>query len=183
MLSTPSPPGGTDDKRRSRAPSLEFKPAVKPWPTPSLGLEGICRIPFGVRLDEECVDTLRLRAHLAPLPLREEHDAVTRDMQTTIRYEHSPDSAMRPVQPDGTSMTDSRHPSGVTPHLERYTSRRPRTSAHTAECSLKTLDEPAIVATRLARPSNSTRLKSYPIKTSACSSRLATNEIFDVSPD
>lgn len=109
---------------------------------------------------------------------------MTRDMQTTIRYEHSLDSAMRPVRPDGMSTTDSRHPSGAAPSPgERHTSRRLRTSSHTAECSLKTLDEPAIVATRIARPSNSTRLKSYPIKTSACSSRLTTNEIFDASPD
>jgi hypothetical protein len=93
---------------------------VKPWPNPEPCFGGgICRIPFGVRLDEECVDTLRLRAHLAPPPLREEHDAVTRDMQTTIRYEHSLDSAMRPVRPDGMSTTDSRHPGDVATLLER----------------------------------------------------------------
>jgi len=65
----------------------------------ALGFVGSCRIPFGVRSVEGCVDTLRPRAHLAPLPLREGLDAMTRDMQTTNRYEHSLDSAMRPVLP------------------------------------------------------------------------------------
>jgi hypothetical protein len=35
---------------------------------------------------------------------------MTRDLQTTIRYEHSLDSAMRPVRPDGTSRRTREHP-------------------------------------------------------------------------
>lgn len=51
------------------------------------GLKGEPFASLSERLpEEERVDTLRLRAHLAPLPLREERDAVSRDMQTTIRY-------------------------------------------------------------------------------------------------
>jgi len=40
---------------------------------------------------------------------------MTRDMQTTIRYEHSLDSAMRPVRPDGTSRRTREHPSDARP--------------------------------------------------------------------
>jgi hypothetical protein len=35
---------------------------------------------------------------------------MTRDLQTTIRYEHSLDSAMRPVRPDGTPRRTREHP-------------------------------------------------------------------------
>jgi len=135
-----------------------------------------------MRLDEECVDTLRLRAYLAPLPLREERDAVTRDMQTTIRYEHSLDSAMRPVRPDGMSTTDSRAPQRRGPLLkERHVA---ATQNFTSHCGVfrEDLGRARNRSHTITRPSNSTRMKSYPIKTSACSSRLATNAIFDASP-
>lgn len=35
------------------------------------------------------------------------------DMQTTNRYEHSLDSAIRPVRPDGTSRRTREHPCGA----------------------------------------------------------------------
>jgi len=40
---------------------------------------------------------------------------MTRDMQTTIRNEHSLDSAMRPVRPDGTSRRTREHPCDARP--------------------------------------------------------------------
>lgn len=76
---------------------------------------------------KECVDTLHLRAYLAHPPLREGLDAVTRDLQSTNRYEHSLDSAMRPVRPDGISRRTREHPSDT--HLPEEISRaEPRSS-------------------------------------------------------
>lgn len=113
-LSTPLNARGTDDRKRTHAPSLEVQAGREAVAEPYTWFgRGNRRIPFSMHLDEGCVDPLRLRAYLAPPPLREEHDAVTRDMQTTIRYEHPLDSAMRPVRPDGMLRRTREHPSDV----------------------------------------------------------------------
>jgi hypothetical protein len=97
------------------------------------------------------------RAYLAPLPLREERDAVPADMQTTNRYEHSLDSAIRPVRPDGISRRTREHPcdarSGEGASLSRASLSRgcaPRRPGLHDHCgvSVKTSSETESVATR-----------------------------------
>lgn len=127
-------------------------------------------------LAEERVDTLRLRAHLAPLPLRGERDAMIRDMQTTIRYEHSLDSAMRPVRPDGISRRTREHPCDAPPDLgylllESCASRRPGRHDHCG-VSVKSSSESESAARRSLDPGEEIdpteehTLKPYPIRDS-----------------
>lgn len=105
---------------------------------------------------------------------------MTRNMQSTNGYEHSPDSAMRPVRPDGISRRTREHPCDA--HLSKRAARHgdldPTT---TCGVSVKTASEIESVATRPRGPvkrSISPRRngsRSYPIRTPGCSPRLATN--------
>lgn len=72
---------------------------------------------------------------------------MSRDMQTTNRYEHSLDSAMRPVRPDGISRRTREHPWDAF-LLQRRTAPAATWTPRPLRVSVKTSSETESVATR-----------------------------------
>lgn len=112
-----------------------------------------------------------------------------RSMQTTNRYEHSLDSAMRPVRPDGISRRIREHPLLRAPHfhgphLHEVCARRRHDPHGHCGVSVKTSSESESVARRTPDPGEEIDLAEehpvqFPFRSGiwGSSPRLATNEI------